>query len=250
MIFECSDGRLLNVALIHGRPRWLVLNDSALPQKGNQKIVRDDGKDVPVSGDRWERQRLVGVGILGDATIFAGRDQLIVASDGESPCLDVDCVDGQAAWAVNSRHLFRVANGRLVREDIFGPQLIGEVLPHQTRFWVGETFGFGYYRAGRLSVAFVFETSSVVLNDQVELPPLGGRWIDASCCFGADLCWLTVTADDGGRTVCHIVAIARDGTIKATRQVGAEKATGTHHACGRRHQPIWYRPTRASCVWT
>ncbi len=234
MIYECPEGRLLDVALIRGRPRWLVLAAGRILKDGGRevRVEVDDRTGSTSSGGRRQRRPAAGCGLLGDAVILAGGDRLeVIAAGGDTRCLDVDSTGGQPAWAVNSRHLFRVTGGRLVREEPLGPRLIGEVLAGQTRFWVGQAFGFGYYRAGRLSVAFVFEAGGVGLDDQVELPPIGGSWTSVSCRFGGDLCWLTVTADDGGRTVCHISVVARDGTVKATRRASVEEAAGAHRAC-------------------
>ncbi len=224
LVFECSEGRLLHVALSGGRPRWLMLI--------GHLIRRDDGRDLPpAAGASLRPWRPVSAGLLGDTAIVVEPDRLCVATGAGIDYLNVDQVEGEPAWAVNGRHLFRVDSGRLVREEALGPCLVGEVLPHQTRFWVGETFGFGYYRAGRLSVAFVFEADGVGLNDQVELPPIGGSWIDVSCCFAMDSCWLSVTAIDSGHTLCHLVAISRDGAVKATRRIDHEVAEGAHQAC-------------------
>ena len=46
--------------------------------------------------------------------------------------------------------------GQLLRDSLLGPERIGDVLSGQTQFWVGERFGLGFYRAGSVSVAFVF----------------------------------------------------------------------------------------------
>jgi hypothetical protein len=100
-------------------------------------------------------------------------------------------------------------DGVLWRDGELGPERIGDVLAGQARFWAGDEFGLGFYRAGTLSVGFVFERR---LNDSVRLP-IAGRLLDADCVFGAGRAWLLLALDVGGRIVRRCALVRRDGTV-------------------------------------
>jgi H/ACA ribonucleoprotein complex subunit 3 len=118
-----------------------------------------------------------------------------------------------------------VEAGRLLREGRLGPERVGDVLPGQTRFWVGPEFGFGFYRAGDLHVSFVFESSGRGLNDGVRLPPLRGQLLDADCSLSAERAWFFTATQDGARAVHRCAVVGRDGSVLAMAE--AEPGDGS-----------------------
>src|SRR6185436_7651488 len=62
--------------------------------------------------------------------------------------------------------------GALMRKTAFGPERIGSVLAGQTRMWVGDAMGVGFYRAGGYAVGFVFKPDRGGLDDRVALPKI------------------------------------------------------------------------------
>ncbi len=90
---------------------------------------------------------------------------------------------------------------------------VGDVLAGQTLFWVGDRFGFGFYRAGTLAVAFVFDAERGGLKDTVKLPFLPGEIVGAECTLDDERAWLFLAAQHRGRTVhqCVVVAAGGDG---------------------------------------
>lgn len=201
--------------------RWLVHEA--------ETFRREDGSIV-LEGPRHLE---LSFGLLGSATLVARGDRLMVL-DQEGPKSHT-----METFASNGRHLYRIKDGRLLRDGPLGPVLIGEVLAGQTSFWVGDHFGFGIYRAGRITVAFVFEADGVGLNDNVHLPPLPGQWLDVTCTFTDQRCWLLITARAAGRTRCHVVVARRDGTVEArleTTDGGDPRATP------------WLRGLRGACA--
>jgi hypothetical protein len=121
----------------------------------------------------------------------------------------------------NSAHHYWIDGGALYRDGRHGPCRIGEVLPNATRFWVGERFGVGYYRAGQLTVGFVFDAERVGLDDRVALPPLAGQIVDAHCAIGDDRAWLMLRESIGGRLVARCFVIARTGELLAATEQDA-----------------------------
>lgn len=106
-------------------------------------------------------------------------------------------------------------DGALWREGPLGDERIGEVLAGQTRFWAGLEFGFGFYRAGGVTVAFVCDASRKGLADGVPLPAFNGRVLDADCVFSGGRAWLLLALESGGRITRRCVLIRKDGRVAA-----------------------------------
>src|SRR5262249_29636953 len=100
----------------------------------------------------------------------------------------------------------------------FGAERVGDVLPRQTLFWVGERFGFGFYRAGELHVAFVFDAAGRGLNDGVRLPPLCGQLVTARATVGDARGWLFTSTQRGGRTRHACAVVDPRGRVEATAE--------------------------------
>jgi hypothetical protein len=81
--------------------------------------------------------------------------------------------------------------------------------------WAGALFGLGYYRAGGLEGAVLFDAERAGLNDQVDigLPP--GQLLDAACAFGPDRCWFLAAIKEPRGVMNHCVLVGRDGHVLA-----------------------------------
>lgn len=110
---------------------------------------------------------------------------------------------------------FWLQGGQLWRQGDLGAEVVGDVLAGQTRIWVGERFGFGMYRAGTLSMAFVFDARRRGIKDGVPVPPIRGALLDADCVFADDRAWFAWTAMEGPRTVTRCAVVRADGTVEA-----------------------------------
>jgi hypothetical protein len=130
----------------------------------------------------------------------------------------VDAIGLLPCFDVNEPHCYWIDGGRLLRDGSLGPEFVGDVLAGQTRFWVGPAFGVGFYRAGEVSVAFVFDARRRGLNDAVKLPPLRGQLVDAAAYLARDRGWLLTATEDAGRTVHRCVVLRPDGTVEATTE--------------------------------
>ncbi len=107
--------------------------------------------------------------------------------------------------------------GLLGEEDV----RLGDVLAGQTRVWAGDHLGFGLYRAGSLSVAFVFDTERPGLTDTVKLPYPAGQILGYEVLFAEDRIWALFAAQTGGRTRHFATRIRPDGGVDATGQAEA-----------------------------
>jgi len=106
-----------------------------------------------------------------------------------------------------------IAGDALVRRSTFGVERIGGVLAGQTRAWTGARLGVGFYRAGGLTVGFVFRPDRRGLDDRVALPPIRGTLVHAGAAIADDRAWLSWITAFGGRLTTTVVAIAGDGTV-------------------------------------
>jgi len=120
----------------------------------------------------------------------------------------------------------------LLRRGTLGPEHVGNVLSSGTRFWVGDTFGLGFYTAGRLRFGFVFDRHRRGLNDQVELEPLRGALASADCKLSAERGWLSIVTEVGPRLEHRLTVVGRDGKrIAHTDSTSESWLAGLEGAC-------------------
>jgi H/ACA ribonucleoprotein complex subunit 3 len=143
----------------------------------------------------------------------------------------VDVAGNQPAFDANHEKRYWIVNGTLFRNVMLGPERIGDVLQNQTLFWVGPTFGFGFYKAGALSVAFVFGADKGGLNDTVKPPPMNGQLVDATAYFSNDFCWFLYSVKEGSRLMNRAVVITKAGVAHglAEAEAGDSSWLGSIH---------------------
>ena len=192
------------------------------------RLFETDGEVVAVSAEGWLvyeggefRREDGGVALRGPlrpgARYFLhGRETVAVGKDEA-----VAFAAGRSYWE---------RDGALWREGAHGDERFGEVLAGQTRLWAGADFGLGFYRAGGVTVAFLFDAHRRGLADGLALPPLRGRLLDADCYFGADRAWLLLELEHGGKITRRVCVVGRDGTLKASLDC-PEWLEGLHGAC-------------------
>ena len=115
-----------------------------------------------------------------------------------------------------------ILDGCLTRRGTIAPERIGDVLESQTRWWAGETFGLGFYRAGELSVAFVFDVERGGLNDSVRLPKFRGQLVTADAVFSSNRAWFLTVERADGKEWRRCAAIRRDGVVEAVVEAEGE----------------------------
>jgi len=146
----------------------------------------------------------------------------------------VDAPSGHPAFAVNTRYRYWAAGGRISRRPLSAAAdsiaalvareegaAIGEALEGQTRLWAGERFGLGFYRAGELTVGFVFDAARGGLKDSILLPVPRGRLLDARATFDDDRAFLFFAFAQGGALVHRAVAISAEGRILGAAEASA-----------------------------
>jgi len=163
------------------------------------------------------------VRIKGDRTLFGREGNVRIYRDGNDleQEFPVDSYGTLPVFDANETHHYWVDGGVLYRSGDLGRERIGDVLQGQTLFWVGPKFGFGFYRAANLSMAFVFDAMAGGLNDTVQLPPLRGNLMDSTAFFTNDRVWFFATLKNGPRIVTRCTVINARGDVEAHHEEDA-----------------------------
>lgn len=197
-----TRGNILAATSVDGEVRWLYHEDC---------IFRREDKSVVIEGDLDSHMVYF---IQNDATVIAkDGTAAVITPNKEVKSITVDSFKNVPAVNANAAHHYWATGGQLFRNGTLGDELVAEVLTNRTLFWVGETFGAGFYKAENLTVGFVFDAESRGINDQVKLPRITGQLIDADCMFSKDQAWLFTTTQEVGRVVNRCVLISRRGEV-------------------------------------
>ena len=142
--------------------------------------------------------------LFGKSTIVTKQSHAIALTQGQPPQ-----AIAAALIRANSFSRYWIDQGQLLRDGKLGNEYIGDILEGQTQFWIGEKFGFGFYRVGGLSVAFTFDAKRSGICDRIQIPPIRGELIDANCVFSDHLCWFFTATQEQGKII-HQVSVLRD----------------------------------------
>lgn len=203
-----TKGEIVFAAWQAGELRWVFDGGSV---GGVHSCYRENSKDV-YDADLEGRAR---IRIKGDHTLFGRYGTVRIVLGGEEQDLQVDSFGTIPVFDANETRHFWVEGGVLYRSGKLGPERIGDVLQGQTLFWVGQKFGFGFYRAANLSMAFVFDSEAGGLNDTVKLPSLQGNLVDTTAFFTNERVWFFATLKYGPRMVTRCTVIGAQGQIEA-----------------------------------
>ncbi|MDD4975499.1 MAG: hypothetical protein PHY93_14160 [Bacteriovorax sp.] len=209
-IFQ-TKGHILFAAFQNGKMNWLYHE--------NNKYKREDGSVVISSPlDNTMRYR-----ISNQKTIIGKGGQMVVL-DGSQVVekISVDTYGGLLPmFDANESNFYWSTLGSLKKDSPLAPEYIGETLADQTLFWVGSHFGFGFYRAGEVQIAFIFNTNGRGLNDNVKIPRIQGQLVDSTCVFAKERCWFFTSTKEKTRIINTCSVIKADGSIEATSQCEA-----------------------------
>ena len=200
-----TSGFILAAEFSDSSLRWLYYEQGNYRREDNSLVLNGD-LDLYLCFE-----------LQGQTTLIGKQDRVITLKPGNSPnSLPVDSYQGIAQFATNQSRRYWLHNGQLLRDSLLGAEYIGDVLAGQTKFWVGSDFGFGFYSASNLHIAFVFDAQHRGINDRVQLPRWSGQLLDANCVFTSELCWFFWAIQDRGQIFHHCAVIQPDGAIIAT----------------------------------
>lgn len=115
-----------------------------------------------------------------------------------------------AAFDASSATCWRVEHGWLI--DGARGTRVGQVLPGLTWLACGERLGFGYYRAGEVTVFFLWQAGAAGLRE-VRLPPLEGRVVAADAVFDERHVAFSVTTEKEGRRHAALTLLDERGAV-------------------------------------
>ncbi len=197
-IFQ-TEGIILQFALQNNSLNYLY--------HANHEFKREDNT-VLLSG---ELDANIQFAIFGKSTIVTKQGKALTLNQGQPP----QAIAAELIRA-NSFSRYWIDQGQLLRDGKLGNEYIGDILEGQTQFWIGETFGFGFYRAGAISVAFTFDAKRMGICDRVNIPPIQGELIDANCVFSNDLCWFFTITQEQGKIIHHVSVLRPNGELVST----------------------------------
>lgn len=218
-VFE-TRGAIVFAAMQDGALAWIT-------HEGD-RYLREDGAEIL----RGPLDPSLGFALQGRLTLIGRGAEVAVLAPGRAPeRLAVDVFQGRPVLVANARRRFWSRGGVLFRgapgdassandlaARLASAERIGEVLAGQTRLWVGPRFGLGFYRAGAISVAFVFGAERGGLTDTVKLPFLPGEIVGATAVFDHDRAFVLLAAQHRGRTVHQCVCVGAGGEVEAAAE--------------------------------
>ncbi|MBC7544419.1 MAG: hypothetical protein H7338_16990 [Candidatus Sericytochromatia bacterium] len=198
-IFQTS-GRILAACLQNGLKYLYAEGDTVRRETGSAVLTQ-------------ARQPGLRFAISGTATWMGVREQLVqVQHEAVLNRTTSSTFAGETVFDANATSCYRFAGDWLV--DSLGGNRIGQALDGQTWFRMGDRFGFGFYRTGRMTVYFVFDPKQPGLR-QVELPPIEGRLVDVQATFDRGRVLVSLACDRDGQRQHSMAVVQADGTVLA-----------------------------------
>ncbi len=201
-----TEGQIV-CAVHQGQLRYLYHTAGAFFREGGRKVA-----DGELSPDLRYR-------ISGTNTVIARRDKMQIFPDKGGEDIDsyghLPVVDANSAYCYWVNQSGQLRASHLSNSFRVSGIYLGDVLPGRTLIWTGEKFGFGFYRAGSILRAFVFDSEG--MNDQVEIPDFKGELVDTTCVFSDKRCWFFATLQVKGRLWNHIYVLDARGKLYGFR---------------------------------
>ena len=214
-----TDGTLLQVVLQEGTLRYLWFEDGRFFREGRRELL----KNVAL-GPEWAYQ------IAGPGTLIARAGNTFLLDPPAQPQkVAASLYRGQQpAFTSNGKNYFWVEGPELMRNNTRAPLRLGQVLGGQTQIWAGNSFGFGYYEAGGLNSAFIFDAETQGLKP-IELPLLHGSLLSVDCVLSDRRAWVLITIKERAKVVNHCFLIKSTGELlaSATADKGEDNWLGT-----------------------
>lgn len=199
-----TNGQILHAVMQENRLRYLYHQNGEFFREGDRHVLKG-GLD-PKLRYRISRNR----------TLFGKGDRLVIVGDGLSVPITTGTVGELSIFDASDDHHFWIEGNQIRRSEELGDDYIGTILPGRTMFWTGKTYGFGFYQAGLISRAFIFNVKSQGINELTQLPPILGHLVDATCVSSDKLIWFMTTTEENGRLLNHCLVIDPNGTIVAS----------------------------------
>jgi hypothetical protein len=197
---RCSASRLLDT---RGRILAVAVQGALLWACEESGVVqREDGAHVPVTVGPGARVALVG----GVTWVHEGGILRKIVREHEIERFDAAAFDAGPAGCV-------YAAGDWLFDAATSTRL-GQVLAATTWLRMGNRFGVGFYRAGRVTVGFVLRSGRGMRP--FALPNIDGRLVDATAAFDDRRVLLSIATENAGRRTHAVHLVTDDADVVAS----------------------------------
>ncbi|MDH5532997.1 MAG: hypothetical protein OEX81_01045 [Candidatus Pacebacteria bacterium] len=155
--------------------------------------------------------------VSGDITLIANEGRVNIYEQGQSTQFVSDTFQGRTLAGTNSDSIFLTEGSHISAITKFGLEQRSGFVPGRSQFWTGEDFGFGFYRVGALTTAFIFDTKRKRVNDSLNLR-INGLLLDAHATISKDKVWLLFQTKEGSEIINHCIVYSKDGKVLAQGQ--------------------------------
>jgi hypothetical protein len=204
-----TQGRIVT-AVADGGLKYAYEEDGAL--------FREDGSVVTRSASYFSDPNRI-VRIAGGSTWLGASGRFTRMARGAAvESVATGLVRGALAADAGPHGLVHVQGDALVRVET-GTR-IGEILEGQTHVRVGAELGFAFYRAGAITVAFVFDPRRGTLRQIESFPQIEGAMLGWSAVFDDRHVLVTLATESRGRTLHAAHLVDARGVVVATDPTG------------------------------
>ncbi len=200
-----TEGKIVQAAMQNGALRYLYQEGESIYRENDRRLM-----NATLSPELRFR-------LCGDQTLIGhGATLLTVDADGDEVSRQtIDQYQQRLPmFDTNSSAAFWLQNGQLVQTARLGNRYIGDILPSQTVFWVGERLGCGFYRAGQLVRGFVFTPDRRGINDQVDIE-IRGQLVDAMAAVTDSRAWIFTTTKEKDQLQHRVQVVDASGCVLA-----------------------------------
>ncbi len=207
-----TSGRILHTTFQGGTLYFVYHENGAYYREDRQKIL-----DGPIDPD-------LRIRVCGRQTILAREGKVVILTPGTAPVqIMSDLFRGRTTMvdASESGILF-LQGGQLQRRveqlDSVYSESLGSLIEGQTLFWLSDTLGMTFARAGGVIDASVFDPRGKTLGTSVSIPPIAGQILDAVAVFSDQAVWFLYTAEYQGQRINFVRVYDRYGVLLGTHQ--------------------------------
>ncbi len=201
-IFQIK-GDILYATTQNSKLHWLYYENGSFKREDGSVVVNR-------SINRKTRYR-----ISGRKTIFGTNSDLEIFDGSKKENIFADNFNMLCMFDANSENIFFAQEGKLMKNNEWGDKVLASVSKNNTLFWVGERFGFGFYRLSGYDGAFVFDVKNKGFNDRIDISFLGAQLFDSTVLFYKDKCWFLATLSSKGKLQNHCWLINQKGEVLA-----------------------------------
>jgi H/ACA ribonucleoprotein complex subunit 3 len=197
-----TKGRIMSPAVQYGKIKYLVEENGVVRRENGEKVFEGN----PDNFTRFS--------IMGNQTLIGRKNRLIVLEK-EKVVLETNTgtLGNLPVFESNDSEYCRLQGDMLIAGE---NKIIGNVLENQTWLKIGPRFGVGFYRVGKKTVAFIFNSRNPGINDDIKIPAIVGQLTDAECVFSETHALLLFSTMESGKAFNSMHLLSANGNLVAS----------------------------------